>query len=103
MWKYEEDASLLIASVPDNASVLLFHHTVVQLCAVVWNTEGLNWLGDDLSCPGAGRRCQCASADILQSRLDPSSPWCVYWLATALDDAAAGLDVGVHMNVALCD
>lgn len=30
-------------------------------------------------------------------RLDPSSPWCMYWLATVLD-ATAALDVGVQFE-----
>lgn len=35
------------------------------------------------------------AAQILQSRLDPGSPWCVYWLATALYDASAGCNKDV--------
>lgn len=91
------NASCLVASVSDSASVLGFHRTALQLCTVVWNTEGLNWLSGDLSCPGAGRCCQCVSARVLQPRLDPCSPWCMYWLATVLG-ATAGLDLGVQFG-----
>lgn len=38
----------------------------------------------------------CASTP-LQSRLDPSSPWCTYWLATVLD-ATGGLVAGVQFE-----
>lgn len=42
MWKCEEDAPRLVARVLDNASVLWFHYTAVQLCTLVWNARGLN-------------------------------------------------------------
>lgn len=35
------------------------------------------------------------AAQILQFRLDPGSPWCVYWLATVLYDASAGCNKDV--------
>lgn len=46
--------TLLTVSVSDNTSVLWSHHTAVQLWIAVWNTEGLSWLSEHLSCPCPG-------------------------------------------------